>query len=246
MNYCTEFFRIASIARDNWCSRYTYEVAFAVIMVDQGIRNAFFFSPEDDLDHAHIPNFIKGLNSGSEKKYNFFVENGYISKHKINTTNKSRAVILGHSAPDWYTAADEKQNSPLMLNFRCLYGNYTVYQEAAPLTKENMAKIGEKYELFSNFAKSVNLNFLVFDITTYKNTGYVYKELLKMLKNPKTQDHEILRHIQNNKKDIIDFLVVENYFQDEPSVCIDEFDKMFNYISLVQWKAILAKFQVVK
>lgn len=240
---CTaEFNRIAGIASKYW-NIYGFEISLGVLMVDQGIRNAFLF---EYIDHSLIPAFIDELNINSDKKYNFIIEKGYISKNKIDT-NQSSGIILGYIQPEWWK--DKTLNHKTFLCLVGVFDDDCIYVETSKNGTQCRLKMEEKCKYFNDSMKSISLDLCVtFEIQEFTNTECIHKELITLFENTSISDFEKMDYVKMSKFRIIDFLFTQDYFGENshpafPNKAEIEFENTFETRTISFWKKLIFKYK---
>lgn len=249
MDYFAEINRIANIAEKYWTC-YKYEIAFAVIMVDAGIRKSFLFECSDAY---LIPFFINKINFESEKKYDFVVENNFISKTKIKTDINPREIIeCVH--PNWLS--DKRQNCRTNVKLIGTFENDYFYIESAANTPYYKSKLEEKLKCFTEFIESINLKSrAVFEIVETDNNFYIHRKLIAMFETPSILKNEIMGCIHDNKLKIINFLASRGHFggyieqewipdQENKNEYAREFASKFDNFDIGFWKKLLFEYDL--
>lgn len=233
--------------------RDSLDISFGILLVEHNIKKTYFF---ETRYHNSIQFLFSKINTAMNNKYNFVVENGFISKTAINTTNKSRDEILEHIHPNWKT--DTRLNCKTMLLLDVMLGCSRLYQECAGLTYTNKEHMKQLLKKLTDFTKNITYKTqnVRFSLDTLENSLYIKNKMIKMFEISDLFDlygnsvllsfkPDIMNVIQNNKDKIIQFLVTQTLYDQsaKPDYEFYEHHQKFKTFSLADWKQLFYSFE---
>lgn len=214
-NFMDEFNRIAKIGSKYWQHQghfFEHEVAMAMLMIDNNVKNAYSFST--GLDFSRIPEFLNEVNTTGPNglKYEFIVTGRYISKTKIDLS-RTREEITDEPFPDWHTYDSADNDSDTYIQVIGHFGMIPVHSESAPISKKSFMEDRLKFYNYFLTAVGVDKSQIHYQFHTCNcELENFEKRLTKMVKSNRIPEDQTLTYIRNNAYSVKEFLSINGYF----------------------------------